>query len=179
MTFHRALRWIIAAVLIVPLGYCTTIGALNYSGYCFEQGRYVPDEELMKRSIAAVLDHYAAIRFVPDEMPSVGRPAPSQQKNFRASDAKGVEITKDQLVLYADAEEFLALNPGCCNFSRRGLYGEVSDTPFTWKIFGRSAGFFNAKYQIRYRDSSGQIQSRWTGATFHFTNCGQSSQYYY
>jgi hypothetical protein len=46
------------------------------------------------------------------------------------------------------------------------------------KVTGYDAGYFNAKYQIRYRDSTGRIQSGWTGVTYHVTNCGRGHQYY-
>ena len=185
MRLRQILRWTAIVALVIPLGYCSSIAALNYSGYCFErtydllpQGRYLSEDERISNGIAGVLGHYPFIRFVPEEMPSAGKPAPSQQKNFRASDAKGLEITQEQLILYRDAEEFVAMNPGCCNFGRRGLYGEVGESDLWTKVTGFSAGFFNAKYQIRYRDSTGQIQSRWTGTTFHMTNCGHGNQYF-
>jgi hypothetical protein len=178
MSTQKVFRWTVALILLVPIAYLAGVAGLNYSGYCFDQSRYLSDTERVRAGIDAVLSHYQAIRFVPEEMPSVGKPAPSNQKNFRASDAKGTEITQDQLVLYRDAEEFKAINPDCCNFGRQDLYGEVGDTEFWWKITGFSAGFFNARYQIRYRDSTGQVHSRWTGSTFHYANCGHSNQGY-
>ena len=181
MSARRKLRGALIVVLLIPLGYCTGVAGLNYSGYCFDRygkSRFLSDDERISRGIGGVLGHYRSIRFVPEEMFSVGKPAPSQQKNFRASDAKGIGITQDQLILYRDAEEFIAMNPDCCNFGRRGLYGEVGESDVFRKITGDSAGFFNAKYQIRYRDSNGQIQSRWTGTTFQETNCGHGVQYW-
>ena len=177
--WRRVLRWTLSGALLVPLAFCTGTAGLNYSGYCFDQARYLSDDELIASGIAGVLAHYSFIRFVPEEMPSLGRPAPSNQKNFRGSDAKGIEIAQEQLIPYRNAEEFLAVNPGCCNFGRRGMYGETDDTPLLWKVTGYSAGFFNARYQIRYRDAAGQAQSRWTGITFHYTNCGRGTQYYH
>jgi hypothetical protein len=185
MNLRQVLRWTVIVILVIPLGYCTSIAALNYSGYCFDgtddyaffQGRYLSDDERISNGIAGVLGHYRSIRFVPGEMPTVGKRAPTHPKDSVPLDANGIEITQDQLILYRDAEEFVAVNPGCCNFGRRGLYGEVGESDFWTKVTGYSAGFFNAKYQIRYRDSTGQIQSRWTGTTFHMTNCGHGNQY--
>jgi hypothetical protein len=177
INLRQTLRWTLIVVLLIPLGYCTRIAVLNYSGYCFEQGRYLPDDERIRKGIDGLLMHYPQIRFVPEKMPTPGRPAPSQQKTFRDPEAKGIEITKDQLVLYRGVEEFLAMNPDCCNFGRRGLYGDIGESDFLTKVTGFSAGFFNARYQIRYRDSAGQVQSRWTGTTFHMTNCGRGNQY--
>jgi hypothetical protein len=178
MRLRQVLRWTAIVVLVIPLGYCTRIAALNYSGYCFEQDRYLSDDERIRMGIDGVLSNYQLIRFVPEEMPAPGRPAPSQQRNFRARDAKGIEITQDQLILYRDAEEFVALNPGCCNFGPHGLYGDFGAPDLWMKVTGYDAGYFNAKYQIRYRDSTGQIQSGWTGVTYHVMNCGRGHQYY-
>ena len=170
-------------VLVIPLGFCTAIAGLNYSGYCFDRynpygkSGYLSDDERIRRNIVGVLGHYRYIRFVPEEMPTAGIPIPRNEKHARALNAKGIEISQDQLILYRDAEEFIVMNPDCCNFGRRGLYGEYSDSDILRKFTGFSAGYFNAKYQIRYRDSNGQIQSRWTGTTFQETNCGHGVQY--
>ena len=177
MNARRLLRWALIAVLVAPLGFCTTIGALNYSGYCFNQSRYLSDEERVKRGIGGVIAYYKLIRFVPDDMPTSGRPA-RYDWHGPALGTKGTEISEDQLILYRDAEEFIAMNPDCCHFGRRGLYGEVGVSDFFRRITGDSGGFFNAKYQIRYRDANGRIQSRWTGTTFQETNCGYGVQYW-
>ena len=170
MRLRQILLWTGIVILALPLAYCTRIAAINYSGYCFEQGRYLSDDERIREGIASIVVlHYPLTRFVPDEMPSAGRPR---------GNGRGIEITKDQLILYRDAEEFVAINPGCCNFGRRGLYGEVGESDLWTKVTGYSAGFFNAKYQIRYRDSKGHIQSSWTGITFHLQNCGRGNQYF-
>lgn len=174
MTLRGLLRWAVIIILVTPLGLCTSIAALNYSGYCFDQSRYLTDDERIRSGIDAVLGNYAMIRFVPGEMPKRGSLAPTH-RNFRGANWKGVEIAKEQLVPYRDLDEFTALNPDCCSFGRRGLYTDVSDTPFLMKLTGSSAGFFNARYQIRYRDAAGQIQSRSTGTTYHYTNCGRSN----
>lgn len=174
---RRTLRWALIAVLLIPLGYCTAVGGLNYSGYCFDRygkSRYLSDDDRIKRGIDGVLGHYRSIRFVPEEMPTSGRPA----YRAREFNMKGTEISQEQLILYRDVDEFVAMNPDCCNFGPRGLYGEVGSSDFLRKITGDSAGFFNARYQIRYRDSNGQIQSRWTGTTFQETNCGHGVQYW-
>jgi hypothetical protein len=172
------IKWLMLVAIVCPVGYCSSIATLNYSGFCFDQSRYLSKDEFIKSGISGVLGHYPSIRFVPEGATIVGKSAAHVRLNYPGANEKGIAITASQLIPYRDAEEFTSLNPDCCSFGSRGLYSDVGQTDDWMKITGYSAGFFNAKYQIRYRDSTGLVRSGWTADTFHYANCGHSNHGY-
>lgn len=183
-TFWKSgLLWACGGILLLPSTLLTGAAALNYSGYCFEQSRYLTDEERLRSAIEGVLSNYPNITYAYDELPKPGFEVVKDQSRCcgegdmsRHDKSKGGHaINPDSLVLYRDAQQFLDMNPACCSFDREGLYGEVGSTGMWPKISGYSAGFTNVKFRVRYRDAQGRIQTKFSAESFNLTNCGRGA----
>jgi hypothetical protein len=172
---------ILMSLVLSVLGGTAT---LNYTGFCFDQGRYLTDEERIRPIIQAVLDTYPRITYAYDKLPISGYEVITDesrccgQGDMSRYDKShgGTPIDAKQLVPYRDIDDFLTTNPDCCSFTRIGLYGELGDIDSLWpKITGYSAGFVNVKFRVRYRDTQGNIQTKFSAFSSHQANCGAAN----
>lgn len=178
--WKRLLRWTLVSIFLIPVGWFSGVAVLNYNGYCFEQSRYLPDEEQIRPLVENILSGYPKITYAYDELPKVGYEVVENksrccgQGDMSRFDKSrgGAAIDAEQLILYRDMDEFRAINPDCCSFTRNGLYGELGRTEFWDKITGYSAGFVNVKYRVRYRDAAGKVQTKFSAFSGNHTNCG-------
>ncbi len=67
-----------------------------YTGYCFEEKRYLTDEELQKSAIIFLIKHRAQDSYLSDDP------------------VKSSYVSNPLLPDYESVEEFLKLNPNCC-----------------------------------------------------------------
>jgi hypothetical protein len=180
----RVLRWSLAIILLIPAGLLSGVAVLNYSGYCFDQGRYLSDDERIRHTAEVILANYPSITYAYDALPKVGYEVVRDKSRCcgegdasRFDGSKGgTAIDPKRLILYRDIEEFFAVNPDCCRFAREGLYGELGRVDALWpKITGYSAGFVSAKYRVRYRDADGKVQSKLSAVSWSYTTCGAPS----
>ncbi len=172
---RRWLKWLLLALLLCPVGLLTGGAALNYSGFCFEQRRYLSDEERIRDAVDGALEHYSDIRFVHAELPQPGYPILKNiDSGSRRGDEKGMVLKAEQLIYYRNSDEFLSVNPGCCSVTREGLYGEFIYAGLFDKITGYSAGYVNLKFRVRYRDAANTVQSAFSAHSWNYTNCGKS-----
>jgi hypothetical protein len=111
-------------------------GSLNYSGFCFEEMRYLSDEEKIRGAIANLLKNYNT----------------SWYAHHTITEKVG-DKTKYQAYVYwqnipfKDIDEFLKENPHCCVINRGG----EDHLPEFWeKIFGRCNYFIGMKYRFKY-----------------------------
>jgi hypothetical protein len=157
---------------------------LNYTGFCFNQGRYLTDGERIRPIIQAVLDAYPRITYAYDKLPISGYEVITDESRCcgqgdmsRYDKSRGgTAIDTRQLAPYSDIEELLAVNPDCCSFTRIGLYDELGDIDSLWpKITGYSAGFVNVKFSVRYRDAQGNIRTKSSAFSSHQANCGAAN----
>jgi hypothetical protein len=179
---RRLLRWILFAVILVPASLLTGTAVLNYTGYCFEQSRYLTDDERIRSTVEVLLLTYPRITYAYDQLPKVGYEVVEDKSRCcglgdisKLDESKGgVGFDARQLILYSDIKEFYAINPDCCQFARRGLYGELVSIDELWpKITGYSAGFVSVKYRVRYRDEKGDARTKFSGWSANQTNCGR------
>lgn len=177
------LLWILGAIFWVPTSLLTGTAALNYSGYCFEQGRYLTDEERIKHTVEVVLGAYPDITYAYDVLPKAGHEVVRDKSRCcEQGDASifdgskgGTALNAEQLIMYRDIDEFFAINPDCCSFARNGLYGELGSVDIWPQLTGYSAGFTNAKFQVRYRDTDGKVKTKFSAVSWSYTSCGASS----
>lgn len=172
-------KWLVVLVLSLPAGLLSGAAVLNYTGFCFDQSRYLSDEERIRRGVHGALGHYPSIRFVHDQLPKAGYPILTEKTDGSGTGTeKGTVLTAEQLIFYRDMDEFFAVNSDCCSVTRNGLYDEVG-RPGLWdKITGFSAGYVNIKFRVRYRDAAGNVQSEFSAFSFNYTNCGHSVPVY-
>lgn len=84
-------HWVLGIFLAAFLSYYGTIAAYNYSGYCWEQKRWLSDEEFLLAMLGYVSD---------------GKSSQNIKKGIRSTE------TKENL------QKFLRENPECCSFTR-------------------------------------------------------------
>lgn len=176
------LLWTFGSFFWIPTTLLTGTAALNYSGYCFEQSRYLTDDERLQHAVEGVLGNYSTITYAYDVLPKPGFEVVRDESRCCGQgdvskydkSVGAVAISPEQLISYHDIKEFRERNPDCCSFDRKGLYGEVGSTSFWHKITGYSAGFTNIKFKVRYRDAGNQIQTKFSAQSFNLTNCGRS-----
>lgn len=181
--WKRLLRWTLLAIFLVPTGLLTGTVVLSYTGYCFDQSRYLTDKERIRPTIEAVLAVYPRITYAYDELPISGFEVVRDKSRCcgqgdmsKYDKSQGaVALNPTQLILYRDVDEFVAVNPDCCSFTRDGLYGEDSSAPLWPRLTGYSAGYVNVKFRVRYRDAEGAQQSKFSAVSWSYTACGAPS----
>lgn len=185
--WKRLLRWFLAGIFLTPAGWLGGKAVLNYTGYCFEQSRYLTDEERIRDAVGSIVGTYPRITYAYDTLPKVGyEVVQDNSRRCGQGDASrwdgsngGTAIDPEQLIMYRDIDEFLAVNPDCCRFARYGLYGELGRIDELWpKITGYSAGFVSVKYRVRYRDAAGAVQSKLSAVSWSYTTCGAPTRWF-
>jgi hypothetical protein len=104
----------ILAILGMPL-------ALNYSGLCLAEGRYLAEQELIGIGLRSEFQSYP----------------PRVYPGF------GAEVTKP--IAYPSFEDFVSRNPNCCSLSR------TAREEFSPALFHRLAGNFATFVRVQYR----------------------------
>lgn len=176
---ERLKKWTFFAALGLPACWVIGMAVLNYSGYCGEKSRYLTSEERIRSGAQGVLEHYPFIRFVHEQLPKAGDPVLKDKSDWPSDgEENGTVLRAEQLIEYRDLDEFFAMNPNCCSFTRNGLYDEIG-SPSLWdKVSGFSAGHVNVKFLVRFYDDQGNVQSRLSASSFNYTNCGRSLPIY-
>ena len=181
--WKKLLLWTMGCIFWIPTSLLTGTAVLNYSGYCFEQNRYLTDEERIRHTVEVVLGVYPDITYAYDTLPKAGHEVVHDKSRccgqgdasrFDGSSG-GTALNAEQLILYRDTDEFFAVNPDCCGFARNGLYGELGSTELWPRLTGYSAGFVNVKFRVRYRDAAGKEQSKLSAVSWSYTTCGAPS----
>lgn len=161
----------------------TGTATLNYSGYCFKKSRYLTDEERIRHTVQVILESYPDITYAYDKLPKSGFEVVSDKSrccgqgdmSLHDKSQGAIAINPEQLILYRDIDEFFALNPDCCSFTRNGMYGEVTRAELWPRLTGYSAGFTNVKFRVRYRDGAGKVQTKFSAVSWSYTSCGAPS----
>lgn len=154
---------VIAAVLAVPLVYGGYRAYFNYSGYCFEQGRYLSDAEKIDLAARNVMGFYRAridyekAREKRDI--SQGRPGNEQPKVY---------------IPYQDINEFFLLNPECCKVTKEFHDGDGFVAVEFWdRITGSVSDYVTVEYFVRYRDLQGLEHRELIKTHPIISNCGR------
>jgi hypothetical protein len=129
-------------------------GALNTSGFCFAELRYIPREEFFEKFLESkTLDL---------------KPKVLQIRNW-ANDQ-----TIQYTIPYKDAKDFMALNPECCDFGPAvGVLAESDRPPtFLQRFLGSAWGLVAVRFRYRYVDGQGQSKDLKFFTQFWADSCG-------
>lgn len=132
------------------------IGRMNYTGYCFAEGKYLTDKEKVRVAVADVMKLYPP----PVIRTSVG---PSTWN---------VDVP-EKPIYYRDVDEFLALNPSCCAISYVRKELESTGPRFSDKATGAMSSFVDMNYIVRYFDVDNVVQSTAVKGFLPISNCGK------
>lgn len=146
-------------VLVALAGYLGYLARLTYSGYCHAQGKYLTDNEKIRVAVADVLTNYP--------------PSVILRKHHPDAAIEGY-LPPENPIFYRDVDDFLRLNPDCCNISHISLYkgGESTVPRFFERATGGVSSFFKVSYTVRYLDSSRTEKSNDATEYYALSNCG-------
>ena len=167
---------LILLLVLICLGEWSYISIRNYYGYCtysssknkdFRGRRFTTEE---RRDIA--INHYLRNQISMDhreiERAELLSSVKDQEKRFT-------------LIPYADKDEFLQANPGCCKRSW-GMEGVLEGDRF-WRqerAEGYGDGMFNFRHKVRYMSQEGVRKEIETTNTYIIVfNCGVAKNRFY
>ncbi len=155
-------RWSLALILgfVVFVGYQVhQVGELNEAGYCFEEKRFLAEEEFIKD---AMLNTHAWVAYHSIE-------------DFEQDRDKGRGVTFDRKritnpFIYRDYAHFEEVNPDCCRFFDEPYDGYYPDKHI--RRGGSFAGFVTVKFRVQ-KEAPGQSEIQRT-VLYEYTNCGEA-----
>jgi hypothetical protein len=138
------------SVMLVVLALLLVRPTMNVAGYCWEENRFLSDEEFIFKALEETYSYYPPNRY--NGFDQVG-PRPIEYKSF---------------------EEFVALNKDCCKLVDETIDGYR--VPWFYKIRGRAAAMVEVVYRVE--TSEGAKSGRGFPAGYNvvypnFTNCGR------
>lgn len=164
------MKTMIKAIVICGLFLFFVYGALNYSGFCFREMRYLTDAE--KKRIAV-------------ELVSSGK---FTNGGYYSSSGSGKSDRWEKALPYESVEEFLMENPDCCTLvPKERRYGDEFDPPTLWeRLSGKNNYCVFVEAQIKYlrgplgegwKEGVGdEINKRPLRGCFDFGNCGDECE---
>ena len=145
----QSLSWC-QKILVILLFSLVTFFSLNYSGFCFDQMRYLSNEE----KIRLVFEHQ------------------NDGTTIRIVDANN-RMHKYEKIRYSNFEEFVQENPNCCRINPGGSY-DIPPDRFSERITGFNSGdLIVLNFKIRYWDEKGNQHSKTVESLNRLRNCGK------
>jgi hypothetical protein len=124
------------------------VPTLEFSGYCFDQQRFLTDREFLN----------AAVR------EAIGRDAVT----VALSQGRQLKIDSVPLPRYSSVEEFVEKNPQCCKFTPHNAGDESPLVTFGSRVSGRAARTVVVAYPLNLPDRPAATAS----LRIVVTNCG-------
>lgn len=134
------------------------VGTLNYSGVCIPAGKILSNEEKIRATIGYRLQKYppAAIRTPVGDTGGWSNSPPEKP------------------ILYKDVDEFLQINPDCCQLTKQRNPEEGGAGP-TQRATGTTSGYIKLNYQVRYWEG-GITKSVTYAEHIPISNCGKPAK---
>ncbi len=146
--------------------FLTAILSLNYLGFCFGQNRFLSNEEKRDLVIEYVIKGEKANL---EYFRHVKAMAKSDKYRLYAEQNLGNEP-----IPYRDIEEFLALNPNCCQVTLNYITTGYEANPIScWERLTGWSAIVGIRYVSRYRDNKGIAQVKKIEIFPSISNCGE------
>ena len=133
----KKVKRVVCVMALCAVGFSIWWMGMNYSGYCHAEGRYLSDDEKIRSAVQYVLNRY---------------PPTISKKIEKTIDGK-VHVydhwyMPENPIKYKNVDEFLVLNPGCCELSMTMAEGL---TPL-WidRVSGIVSTYVLVLYKVRY-----------------------------
>ena len=160
----KVLRVLFVTWLVLFLIY----GALNYSGFCFKEMRYLSDEEKIRIAVAKV-NKMGGWRHLKE----LGWPSNRYKK----------------IIPYESVDAFLQENPDCCTIVPYAGFEHVTDEPVPPSFWERFFGIYNSAVRIQYtrryiegpldknkKMGPGEKHEEFLIGDYHIDNCGEGTR---
>lgn len=152
VSFRALNKIFIFFVVIIFIAYLGVRLWLSYSGYCYEQNRYIPDKEKIEIAIKSIM--------------SISVYAP-----FNSND----EVK--QIVPYNNISDFLIINPDCCEVTEyeKGDFGQHGKKiSFLDKLTGTTESHVRIRYKFQYINKNGEKGIIIKESYIAISNCGRT-----
>ncbi|HEX5803715.1 MAG TPA: hypothetical protein VFY24_11875 [Azospira sp.] len=150
---------VLVVVLVVALRIGFSAG-MSYAGYCFAEQKTLSDNEKIRALVDNVLKKSppaVALKEIRPGVPSYTVPSDP--------------------IRYEDVDEFLALNPGCCELTET-RDPEEGGPYFMERLTGTVSGYARIDYLVRYRED-GVVKSVPSKNHLPVSNCGKPTRKWY
>lgn len=141
------------AILVAVATPAVTLGVLSYKGFCFDQRRFLSDEEAFTAVIQDIIVRSVHIRDI--------------------RTPRGIDSRLVRAIRYRDPAEFRSWNPDCCKVVPHNI-GEGPYASFSQRLFGYASRTVSVNYLARYVDDDGSEQTDRTTKKYVVTNCGRA-----
>lgn len=151
----------------VLIALCLLVGrmGLNYTGYCYEQGRYLTDQEKIDIAVIDLLKNFPA-------NPRGPQVPPWSPRYFLPRDA-----TRAQSI-----EDFYAMHPNCCEVTDQARFDFLQSefiaspgqkVPLMMRLTGMVSSYVLIRYKLHYLDEDGE-EKLWKNDYSYtaISNCG-------
>jgi hypothetical protein len=151
-----AIKGLILFILVLSTLYLPK-AILLYSGYCWEEGRYLTTQEKFDLVVMNIINEKA-------------------WRNSYTVNEVGGKIFSEEMIetfKYSSLKEFYALNPNCCEFVETLVEeGEVFTVPFRARVSGHLNIFVRAYYIYDF-DKQNNNLPLYAEKYFGVSNCGE------
>jgi hypothetical protein len=141
------------AILVAVATPAVTLGVLSYKGFCFDQRRFLSDEEAFTAVIQEIILRSSHVRVIL-------RP-------------EMVQFRPVKVIRYRDVNEFREWNPDCCKVVPHNM-GEGPYASFSQRLFGYASRTVSVDYLVRYVGEDGSERIDDTTKKYVVTNCGRA-----
>ena len=143
--------WITLTVVLFPVVLITTVGSLNYNGYCISRGKFLPGDEFISSAIRQTIEFDA------------GRPISIGNRDGHEQFARSIP--------YVDESDFRTQNPNCCEF-RTAPPLEYPPISVVDRLIGSASKIVSVTYFQRYLNQEGSTDIRSRTDYVTVGNCG-------
>ncbi len=164
-------RYYPIGLLFLFAAYRLYIGSYNYSGYCFDEGKYLTDQEKIVAVVNEILKQYpppVISHVVKNDDVMKNKSATNKRTNRRVT-----ENTPPGLpIYYRNLDEFFQINSACCKVT--AVRGIDDEPPTFWeRVTGKVSAFVSVNYLVRYQDETGHERSTSLSPYPAVSNCGR------
>jgi hypothetical protein len=148
-----------AVALGLALLYLLVRAGLNYSGFCLEQRRFYTDREKIEIAIGMILRGYP-----PTLIEVVTYPEGRKVDRY---------FLPERPVPYRSVDEFLQVNPDCCEVTQREHPKISGNVSLGNRLFGITSANVRVRYRVRYLDANGRMITEIMEPYIAISNCGR------
>jgi hypothetical protein len=134
--------------------------AMNYSGYCLKESRYLSYDEIIRHAVHSVIQSYPPVI----EMTKIITENGKKRK-------VGARERPKKYSKYDNIDQFLRLNKDCCQILDVGSGGY--ERSFLTRIVGDHLAIIRVKYFVYYTDHEGEERAVQVSTARSIKNCGQ------
>jgi hypothetical protein len=144
---------LVLILIALPIAGIASVLALNYSGFCVSEFRYLSDDEKIRNVVS-------------------GLAKGGVSRVFAERGGKTVEVGTITTLPYENIEQFFAANPDCCQVGPIVREGYYEPTPAR-RLTGIVSDIVAVRYLRRTVDAGGAVSTENVLVQFSMSACGR------